>query len=69
MQAIRSVSERLGNTPANQDSFEFIPDDLASRLPTNPDLADRIGGYVDDAYWADNFDDVYARWQDWDSGL
>jgi putative spermidine/putrescine transport system substrate-binding protein len=59
----------LGNTPANADAFALIPDELAARLPTNPELADRIGGYVDDAWWADNFDEVYARWQDWYSGL
>lgn len=59
----------LGNSPANEESYGFIDDELAGRLPTNPSLADRIGGYVDDAYWAENFDDVYARWQDWYTGL
>lgn len=59
----------LGNSPANQDSYAFLPDELASRLPTNPTFADRIGGYVDDAYWAKNFDAVYAQWQDWYTSL
>lgn len=59
----------LGNSPANANSYSFIGDELASKLPTNPALADRIGGYVDDAWWADNFDDVYARWQDWFTSL
>lgn len=59
----------LGNSPANEQSYEFIDDELAARLPTNPALADQIGGYVDDAYWAENFDAVYERWQNWFADL
>jgi putative spermidine/putrescine transport system substrate-binding protein len=63
--AAADATDFRGNVPMNADAFEFMTPELAREVPSNPEHADTIAGWVDWNWWSNNFDDVYAEWQEW----
>jgi putative spermidine/putrescine transport system substrate-binding protein len=50
--------------PVNQRAFDSLSDEDAAALPTVPEHVE--SSFVEDVeWWADNLDDVVARWQEW----
>lgn len=50
--------------PTNTDAYALLSDELNAMLPTSPENA-AMGATIDAAWWADNLDDVKARWDAW----
>lgn len=50
--------------PVNQDSFDFLDEELQATLPSSPDLL-AMQNERDIEYWVANRDEILERWQDW----
>jgi putative spermidine/putrescine transport system substrate-binding protein len=56
--------EYPGNAPANLDAYALMSDEEVSRLASSPERA-KNQVYVDVDWWAENYDAVYERFQEW----
>jgi putative spermidine/putrescine transport system substrate-binding protein len=50
--------------PTNRLAFKYISSERANDLPSSPEN-EKKGFWLSDQWWADNADDVTARWSKW----
>lgn len=53
--------------PINSEADPQLDETAMKFLPTNPDHLDE-GRYLDQEWWAENFDDMSAQWTQWTAG-
>jgi putative spermidine/putrescine transport system substrate-binding protein len=52
---------------SNTAALEHLPNEMLSQLPTSPELAESVV-VKDDAWWADNVDEVSEQFKQWQLG-
>lgn len=59
-----ALAEAIPYGPTNEDAYAELSAELNAKLPTSPENADK-GVTLDSAWWAENLDEVKARWDAW----
>ncbi|WP_435742385.1 ABC transporter substrate-binding protein [Nocardioides sp. SYSU DS0663] len=54
-----------GYAPVNDEALELIEPDVASELPTSPENTELRATAIDYGYWAENYDEVSERFNQW----
>jgi putative spermidine/putrescine transport system substrate-binding protein len=58
------LAKLIAYGPTNRLAFKYISSERANDLPSSPEN-DKKGFWLSDQWWADNADDVTARWSKW----
>ncbi|NYJ02198.1 putative spermidine/putrescine transport system substrate-binding protein [Nocardioides thalensis] len=64
-EAQAGYANETGYGPITEDAVEHIDEDVLSELPTSPENAAKRAAIVDYAWWADNYDEVTERLNEW----
>ncbi|UUW89175.1 ABC transporter substrate-binding protein [Nocardioides sp. WV_118_6] len=51
--------------PITKDALEYVKPDVLKELPTSPDNAPKRAAIIDYAYWAEHYDEVSERLNEW----
>lgn len=57
--------EASAYAPVNDEAMELVSEEYAEALPTHPDNADDLATVIDYGYWAENYDSVAERFNEW----
>lgn len=57
-------AKSIDYSPVNEKAIELLPEDVQNRLGQSPELADKQV-LVNEEFWAENFDEVNERFQEW----
>ncbi|MFD1707172.1 ABC transporter substrate-binding protein [Siminovitchia sediminis] len=57
-------SKSIDYSPVNEEAVKLLPEEVQNRLGQSPELADKQV-LVNEEYWAENFDEVNQRFQEW----
>jgi putative spermidine/putrescine transport system substrate-binding protein len=59
-----AYSEKIDYSPVNQKSFELLPKEVQERLGTSPELVKKQV-VTDPNYWAEHYEELSQRLQEW----
>lgn len=64
-EAQAGYSNETGYGPVSEEALKFIKPDVLKELPSSPENAPKRSAIVDYGYWAENYDKVTERLNEW----
>ncbi|NYD57602.1 putative spermidine/putrescine transport system substrate-binding protein [Nocardioides marinisabuli] len=60
-----ALSKYIPYSPINEDAVDQVDAEMAPYLPTSPENAEQVSTSIDYSWYAENFDEVNQRFNDW----
>lgn len=65
LEAQAANTEASSYAPVNDEALDLVDEDVVKEMPTYPDNAEKAATNIDYGYWAENYDEVTERFNEW----